>query len=152
MPDHGTLEAIYVAAAAGDLPVAVEAAEVTAAGLAGDRYEAGVGTFSHRLPDGRAVTLIAAETLDDLGERLADGRHRRNLVVRGVDLDALLRRTFTVGGVVLRGARPCPPCGRLARLTDPEAKRLLHRRGGLRADVVTPGTIRVGDAVIPGPA
>ncbi len=137
------LTEIYVCPVAGAEPVAVDSVEVTAAGLVGDRYAAGVGTFSRMLPDGRAVSLVDAAAV----AAFPGGRHRRNLVVEGVDLPALLRREFAIGDLVLRGVRPCPPCGRLSRLTGVDAKALLKGRGGLRAEVVTPGVVRVGDAV-----
>ncbi|MEM6561125.1 MAG: MOSC domain-containing protein [Planctomycetota bacterium] len=143
----GVLQAIYVCPTAGATPVSVDDVAVSASGLAGDRYELASGTFSNsNLADGRAVSIIAAEALDELPQ-FADGMHRRNLVVRGVDLDVLLGQVFPIGSVTLRGVRPCPPCGYLSKLTGVDAKALLYKRGGLRADVVEPGTVRVGDAV-----
>ncbi|MEM6562069.1 MAG: MOSC domain-containing protein [Planctomycetota bacterium] len=143
----GVLEAIYVCPTAGATPVSVDDVVVSASGLAGDRYALASGTFSRsNLADGRAVSIIAAEALEELPQ-FADGMHRRNLVVRGVDLDALLGEVFRIGSVALRGVRPCPPCGYLSKLTGVDAKAPLYKRGGLRSDVVEPGTVRVGDAV-----
>lgn len=146
-----TLEAIFIADVAKGEPRSIETAEVMAEGLVGDRYAAGVGTFSQGLADGRAVTLIAAEALEaiaaEFGMAWAAGEHRRNLVTRGIDLEALIHQHFRIGGVILRGNRPCPPCGHLSKLTGVDAKHLLHRRGGLRADVIEPGRLTVGDEV-----
>ena len=142
---------IFIAAEARAEMTRVETVEVLREGLTGDRYVNGAGTFSKGLSDGRAVTLIAAETIDflkhDPGVDWTEGQHRRNLVTRGVDLVSLVHRHFRIGGIVLRGNRPCPPCGHLSKLTGLDAKALLHRRGGLRADVIEPGVIRVGDAI-----
>ena len=86
---------------------------------------------------------------EEHGVDFRDGTHRRNLVTIGVELPAVVGREFRIGGVVLKGNRPCPPCGRLTRLIGADAKRLLHRRGGLRADVVRGGMIRIGDVIRP---
>ena len=129
----------------------IDSIEVLREGLAGDRYARGIGSFSKGLKDGRAITLIAGETIDFLkaehGVDWGNGEHRRNLVTRGVDLDSLVHVRFRIGGAVLRGNRRCPPCGYLSKLTGADAKALLHRRGGLRADVIEPGRIAVGDAI-----
>ncbi|MEA2306870.1 MAG: hypothetical protein QOH43_4150, partial [Solirubrobacteraceae bacterium] len=80
---------------------------------------------------------------------LAPEAARRNVVTRGIDLDALVGRRFRVGEVVCAGRRPCEPCAHLERLTEPGTLRGLVHRGGLRADVLTGGTIRLGDPVTP---
>ncbi len=66
-----------------------------------------------------------------------------------VDLDALIGRTSTVGAAVLVGVRDCPPCAYLEGLTRPGVRAALDGRGGLRADVVQDGDVRVGDTVSP---
>ena len=140
----GTLTHIYLAADAGAVPVAVNAVDVTPTGLAGDRYTDGRGTFSGRFPhDGRHVSLIAA----DAAALLPDGDHRRNLVLDGLDVMDLIGRTFTIGTATFTDIRTCPPCGRLDRLTGRDTRGLLKRIGGVRADVVVPGRIAVGDDV-----
>ena len=120
-------------------------------GLEGDRYAAGAGTFTDASARGHDITLIAAEVLDALtlpsGERIAYAEARRNVVTRGIDLDALIGRRFRIGEVECVGQRPCEPCAHLERLTAPGALRALVHRGGLRADVVADGTIEVGAAV-----
>ncbi|HXY78925.1 MAG TPA: MOSC domain-containing protein, partial [Candidatus Acidoferrales bacterium] len=56
-------------------------------------------------------------------------------------------REFAIGGVRIRGIRLCEPCDHLERMTGKPVINGLRHRGGLRAQVLTPGTIRVGDAV-----
>ncbi|HEX9950125.1 MAG TPA: MOSC domain-containing protein [Rubricoccaceae bacterium] len=146
---------IFVAPAAGVPVVPVAHAEALAGrGLAGDRYAAGAGSFSRWPGTGRALTLIAAEALAmaeaEFGVAMTHGEHRRNLVVAGIDLRALLGGEFRIGGAVLRGARVCAPCRYLVRVTgQPRAFDALVGRGGIRAEVVTGGRIAVGDAVEP---
>ena len=143
---EATVIDIFLAPGEGDLPHRVDRATLTENGLVGDRYESGVGTFStSNLTDGRAVTLIDEADLlwlrDTHGVDLMDGQHRRNIVVRGLDLPSLINQSFRLGTAVIRGNRPCPPCGRLSNLLGIDTKQLLKRRGGLRCDVVEPGEV-----------
>ena len=88
---------------------------------------------------------MTAEALEDVG--LTASQARRNLVVRGIDLDALRGRRFRVGEVECLGQRRCEPCAHLERLTRPGVLRALVHRGGLRADILRGGELRVGDPV-----
>ena len=142
----GTVVAIVLAPAAEAPLRSVEVAEAIAGrGLRGDRYADGAGTFSAGGGRGRDLTLVAAEVLEDVG--LEPVESRRNLVVRGVDLDALRGRRFRVGAVECLGQRRCEPCAHLERLTRPGVLRALVHRGGLRADILRGGELRVGDPV-----
>jgi MOSC domain-containing protein YiiM len=150
----GQIEAIHIATEASAPMQALEAVEAVAGeGLAGDRYFAKVGFYSPRPtdPGAREVTLIEAETLDSLASEhriaLGAGDHRRNLTTRGVRLNDLLGQRFAIGEVLLEGVKDCPPCEHLEGLVGKPVLRPLVNRGGLRARVVTGGTIRVGDRV-----
>ncbi|MEM6286512.1 MAG: MOSC domain-containing protein [Bacteroidota bacterium] len=149
----GRLVALYVAPEAGAPMRSVpEAAALAGRGLAGDRYATASGAFSRWPGRGRALTLIAAETIRDaeaaFDVALADGQHRRNLVVEGVPLEDLKGVRFRVGEIELEGVRVCAPCTYLVRTTgQPEAFDALVGRGGLRAEIVTSGVLRLGDAV-----
>jgi MOSC domain-containing protein YiiM len=147
-PGVGTVEAIVVAPAAEAPAELVEAATADAGrGLRGDRYHESVGTFSGGPGGGRDLTLVEAEALEDV--ELPFAQARRNVVVRGLELDSLLGRRFVVGEVECVGRRRCEPCAHLQRLTRPGILRALVHRGGLRADVVQGGEIRLGDVVRP---
>ena len=98
------------------------------------------------------LTLIAAEALDglreDTGIELSGEQSRRNLLTRGIDLNALVGRRFTVGGVEALGLELAEPCTKLQRISgEAGVLRGLVHRGGLRADVVSGGRISVGDEV-----
>ncbi|HET6549053.1 MAG TPA: MOSC domain-containing protein [Solirubrobacter sp.] len=141
--DVGRVEALAVAAAAGAPMTLVERAVARAGrGLEGDRYFDGRGTFSNPHSLGHDLTLIDADAVEGL---LAPADARRNVVTRGIDLNALVGHRFTVGEVECIGRRLCEPCARLQRLTEPGVLRALVHIGGLRADVLRGGTIRVGD-------
>lgn len=144
-PGAGVVEALVLAPDA-EAPVTSvdEAVAVANRGLEGDRYAAGRGTFGSGRP-GSALTLIEAVVLDELGPI----DHRRNVVVRGTDLNALVGRDFTLGELRCRGSRLCEPCLHLDELNDGGVLRPLVHRGGLRADIVAGGTVRVGDPLVP---
>lgn len=122
-------------------------------GLEGDRYAAKAGTFTPADATARGydLTLIEAEVLDGLalpeGGELAYVQARRNLVARGIDLNALVARRFRVGDVECLGRRLCEPCSHLEHLTTKGVLRGLIHRGGLRADVLTDGRISHGDVI-----
>lgn len=151
----GRLVSIYIAPEAKAPMQSRESVRaVPGRGLEGDRYWSGTGAFSRWPGPLREVTLIAREALaeatDEFGVAVQAGEHRRNLVTEGVDLRALLKRTFRVGEVEMEGVRVCAPCKYLVRVTGQDRMfDALVRRGGLRARILTPGTLRVGDAVEP---
>ncbi|WP_354701604.1 hypothetical protein DSM112329_01929 [Paraconexibacter sp. AEG42_29] len=148
-PTAGHIEAVLVFAEPTGPATAVAAVlAVPGRGLEGDRYWAGTGSMGGTERPGMQLTLVAAEDLEELG--IPADVARRNIVTRGVDLDALIGREFRAGDVVLVGRRRCEPCAHLQRLSgDRPVLRPLVHRGGLRADVVTGGTLRPGDAVVP---
>ncbi len=97
--------------------------------------------------------LIEAEAIEALqleyAVELAAGDARRNIVTRDVPLNHLVGREFTIGEVRVRGIRLCEPCDHLQRVTGKQLIKGLRHRGGLRAQILTQGTIRVGDIVAP---
>ena len=147
----GTVDSIYIAGAAQGPPQSVaQVAAIPGAGLEGDRYALKLGTFYKPTPD-RELTLIEAEAIEAMGRdyhiELAAGEARRNIVTRNVALNHLVGKEFAIGEVRIRGIRLCEPCDHLQRVTGKAVIKGLLHRGGLRAQILTPGMIRVGDAV-----
>jgi MOSC domain-containing protein YiiM len=64
-----------------------------------------------------------------------------------VPLNHLVGREFQIGAVRLRGTRLCEPCAYLEGLTQKGVLAGLIHLGGLRAEIVTAGTIRVEDII-----
>jgi MOSC domain-containing protein YiiM len=160
---QGSVVSIHVAPEAAAAMVTVpEARAVPGRGLEGDRYFTGRGHYSAKPSfGGREVTLIETETVEALlggvlnaeGERSAikmtAAETRRNIATAGVPLNHLVDRLFRVGSVLMKGTRLCEPCKYLEGLTRPGAMLGLLHRGGLRAQILTEGIVRVGDVIKP---
>ena len=151
----GEIAFIQIAPGATEDLVSVQEIEAIAGkGLEGDRYFKKIGTFSNKQGGGRQITLIELESVEalkrDLGLELETVQTRRNIVTRGVPLNHLVGRQFRLGrDVILQGVRLCEPCEHLERLTLKGVKEALLHRGGLRADIIGGGRIRVGDPITP---
>ena len=113
------------------------------AGIEGDRYANGAGSFYKPGKPGQDVTLIEAEALEDVGLTAADSG--RNVVTRGIGLNDLVGKRFRIGDVELRGAELCHPCRTLRDRTG--VFRELVGRGGLCADVLVAGEFGPGDEI-----
>ncbi len=68
--------------------------------------------------------------------------YRRNLVVEGAELPALIGQEFELQGVRFRGTSDCAPCYWMDQAFGPGAEAALAGRGGLRAQVLTTGCLR----------
>ena len=127
-----------------------EARAVPGRGLEGDRYFNGTGTFSKPSPD-RELTLIEAEAVEAMKRELdvdyGLGDSRRNVVTRGAPLNHLVGKEFWIGEVKARGLRLCEPCKHLQKLSHEKVLPGLVHRGGLRAQILSEGTIRVGEPI-----
>jgi MOSC domain-containing protein YiiM len=147
----GKVDSIYLAPAAKAPTNSVASARaIPGVGLEGDRYALKQGTFFKPLPDFE-LTLIEAEALEAMKREydieLAPGDARRNVVTRGVPLNHLVGQEFVIGDVRIRGIRLCEPCSHLQTLTEKPVIKGLRHRGGLRAQILSEGEIRVGDTL-----
>lgn len=131
-----------------DVPMQeVEAVEAIAGkGLEGDRYTSGSGK--------RGITLIQAEHLPVIAalsghEKISPATLRRNIVVSGVPLIALIGKKFRLGEVILEGTDACDPCERMEAALGPGAYNAMVGHGGLCARILQGGRISVGDSLVP---
>ena len=149
----GEVVSIHIGESAGKAMTEIEEAELVAgSGIVGDRYSSGTGTFSGQIPGpDHELTLVAMEEVarynESTGRDLAAGELRRNLVTRGIELNDLVDKEFAIGEARARGIRLCEPCAHLAGLVGPEILPALLHRAGLRATIVSSGTIRIGDRI-----
>jgi MOSC domain-containing protein YiiM len=136
----GVVEGIFVGAVdEGPLEAAAEVHVKTGAGIEGDRY------------GNKDITLFEAEAIEglkaDTGIEIGPNEIRRNVMTRGISLNDLLGHRIRVGEVEAVVTELCHPCSHLQSLTQPGVLRGLVNRGGLNADVVQGGAIRVGDTL-----
>jgi MOSC domain-containing protein YiiM len=136
----GTVEGIFFGAVDEGPLEQTEAVQVkTGAGIEGDRY------------GDKDITLFEAEAIEglkaDTGIDLQPSEIRRNVMTRGIALNDMLGHRIRVGEVEAVVTELCHPCSHLQALTQPGVLRGLANRGGLNADVVAGGAIRVGDRI-----
>ncbi len=132
---------------------------VTGMGVVGDRF---FGKAAHM---DAAVTLYAVEALEAIAAELAlepvpdPLLLRRNVVLRGADVNGLRGEEFTLASpgtqpaweVTLFGGRPAAPCTWMDRVVAPGVHAAMRGRGGLRCRVVAGGLLRRGPAVLRSP-
>jgi len=119
-----------------------EAECVAGRGLRGDRF------FDFKPNYKGQLTLFSAEVFEALCAKfglrgVAPSALRRNVIVRGVDLNTLIASTFKLQGVRLEGVEECRPCSWMDHALAPGAEHWLRGRGGLRCRILSDGWIRV---------
>ena len=124
-------------------------------GIVGDRF------FGHRAHREASVTLFAAESLDFVESALGLDTAinpevvRRNIVVRGIDVDALTATPFSITSdfatVHFQGHRPANPCAWMNEVIAPGAMKALRKRGGVRCEPLSSGRLRLGPAIVRAP-
>ena len=150
---QATVISIFTAPKRGAPTAEMDAVEAVARqGLLGDRKFIAQPDAANR--SRRELTLIEAEQIETFNEAfqagMSPGAFRRQIVTRGVRLNELVDREFTVGDVRVRGTMLCEPCQYLADSTTSDLLPGLVGRGGLCAQILTSGTIRPGDAILAG--
>ena len=110
-------------------------------GLDGDRY-----FFADGARAGLALTLIEGDVVRGAG--LEPGSTHRQVTVTGAGLNDLVGKKFRVGSVECYGVMLCEPCLHLQEMTRPGIIKELVHRAGLNADILTDGSISVGDEVV----
>ncbi len=141
---QGEVVTIHWVAEDGGPAHAVREIEITADwGLAGD-YRSGQGSK-------RQVTFVSQESLDDvarvLGHAVEPGASRRQIAVRGIELNPLVGKNIRIGPVELQVEDLCHGCDRMNDTIGPGGRKALENRAGITCSVLTGGTIRAGDSV-----
>jgi MOSC domain-containing protein YiiM len=132
--------------------VEVDSAQaIVDSGLEGDHR------FENTLGSGRQVTLISEEYIGQTEHFLALSRStnqpvhprllRRNLVIKGINLDALRYQQFSIGGAIFEAGAICHPCLRMEELLGKGGIAAMMGHGGLCLKVIQSGTITLGDTV-----
>lgn len=144
--------AICICPVAGEpMQIVQEVEAIAGFGLKGDRYSTGNGSFNRGSQGNRQVTLINGIFFKGTDFNFVDSR--RNIVTMGVELMWLIGREFQIGNAHFRGLKYCDPCNRPSKLSgkNKSFKEEFFDRGGIIAEVIESGTIRLGDPIIPPP-
>ncbi|MAY37402.1 MULTISPECIES: MOSC domain-containing protein [Spongiibacter] len=117
-------------------------------GLEGDRRMAG------RPGSGRQVSLISVEFVDSIARHLGlreldPALLRRNLLVSGINLNALRHQYFQIGDAVFQATALCHPCTRMDEALGAGGVVAMLGYGGLCARVLQSGRLAVGDRLRP---
>ena len=116
---------------------------VTGRGLEGDRF------FDYEENYTGQVTFFSLAVYESLCERLqVEGKEasvfRRNVLVSGVDLNALVGEEFELQGIRFSGTEEAKPCYWMNHAFAEGAEAALRGQGGLRARILTDGILREG--------
>lgn len=110
------------------------------------------GDWRSRKNRGRQITLIEAEALEEVARILKlsaipAGASRRQVLVRGIDLNTTVGKTLRVGPLLIKVEALCDPCRKMESMVGSGAHRAMENRGGVCARVLKGGILRPGDTV-----
>lgn len=149
---NGTVKGICLGLfAGGSMYNVAEVEAIAGQGLKDDRYSTGEGSFNKDKQGKRQVTLMNSIFFEGSGFEFKDSR--RNIFVEGVELMWLIGREFQIGTARFRGVKYCDPCTRPSKLSGKTRsfKETFLDRGGLIAEVIEGGMIKIDDQLIPPP-
>lgn len=144
IPQAGTVEWIGIRPGKREAMIECDTVYINRTGLEGDRYNGRSGK--------RSVTLVQAEHLDVIASvlhrrKIYPRELRRNIVVSGLNLQALKGREFQIGNAVLVVTGLCHPCSRMEEVFGEGGYNAVRGHGGITASVIQPGTVRLNDKV-----
>lgn len=146
LPD-GRLQWIGLRPARKQEMISVEAVNAIARlGLEGDHR-------CQKTPDsGRQVTIISSEFINIIEvytglQQIDPGLLRRNLVVSGINLNALRHQQFRIGDALFEATALCHPCVRMDQALGQGGTAAMLGYGGLCAKILESGQIRLGDSL-----
>ena len=145
IPQVGRVEWIGVRPSRREPLKVLQSVNVSLEGLVGDRYRGKAG-------GPRMVTLIQHGHLKTVAsilklESIDPGLLRRNIVVSGINLQALKKRRIQIGNVILEVTGNCPPCSRMEENLGSGGYNAMRSHGGVTATVIQEGKFGCGDAV-----
>ncbi len=151
------IEELWIASEEGlDTESVADIQVVAGSGIVGDR------NFDKSKWSGQNITFIESETIirfnTEYNQNISYGAARRNVVTKGIDLNSLVDKEFSIGDARFRGVELCEPCNYLGELLenktiscDQVVKAFVHC-GGLRADVIHGGNLSTGMSIELNPA
>ena len=115
-------------------------------GIVNDRY---YGNFKEKKEQ---ITLINLEEINNFNNQIRQNidakNFRRNIIVSGINLNKLINKKIMINDVNLKIHEICQPCKYLQdRLKIPSLVKMLVNKSGVRAEILTSGSISVGDII-----
>ena len=115
-------------------------------GIVNDRY---YGNFIEKKEQ---VTLINLEEINNFNSQIKQNidakNFRRNIIVSGINLKKLINKKIKINEVTLKIHEVCQPCKYLQdRLKIPSLVKMLINKSGVRAEIITSGSLAVGDII-----
>ena len=141
---------ICIAKKSGEIMQNVNNIEVVAdKGIVNDRY------FNDNNDKDIQITLIESENIDRFNEKSKTNipyiDFRRNIITKGIKLNELIGKEILIGEVRFKGHRLCDPCKylqeKLGQKNPIKSMAYLYKRGGLRCEILSSGTISVNDKI-----
>ena len=115
-------------------------------GIVNDRY---YGNFKEKKEQ---VTLINLEEINNFNNQIKkniDAKNfRRNIIVSGINLNGLINKKIKINNITLKIHEICQPCKYLQdRLKIPNLIKMLVNKSGVRAEILSSGSLSVGDNI-----
>ena len=115
-------------------------------GIVNDRY------YENFKEKKEQVTLINLEEINNFNNQIKQNidakDFRRNIIISGINLNKLINKKIKVNEVILKIHEICQPCKYLQdRLKIPNLIKMLINKSGVRAEILTSGSLSVSDAI-----
>ena len=115
-------------------------------GIVNDRY------YDNFKKKKEQVTLINIEKINNFNKLInknIDAKDfRRNIIVSGINLNELINKKIKINNVTLKIHEICQPCKYLQdKLKIPGLVKMLINKSGVRAEILSSGSLAVGDAI-----
>ena len=116
---------------------------ITGKGIRGDRYFGFKDNY-------KAQVTFFDETVHESVQTKFSSNHspevyRRNVLIRGFDLNALIGKSFRLGEIEFEGVQECTPCYWMDEAVAPGTETFLMGQGGLRTRVLSDGNLQLGE-------
>lgn len=117
---------------------------VAGKGIEGDRF------FDYKKDYKGQITFFNWSIYENVKKEIIQGdlnpgAFRRNVLTQGVELNDLIGKRFTLGGLEFTGSAECSPCYWMDEACAPGTHEFLKGNGGLRAKIIQGGELHVGE-------
>ena len=115
-------------------------------GIVNDRY------YENFKDKKEQVTLINLEYINNFNNQIKQNidakDFRRNIIVSSINLNELINKKIKINDVTLRIHEICQPCKYLQdKLQIPGLVKMLFNKSGVRAEILSSGSLSVGDVI-----